>query len=237
MMVDPLFRLPCILIAMVGLNTTVTPPHPPPRAEETVPSTLEALLKQRVGPVIVKSISWGFALAEMTVIIASKFPEYELSKRILSTFVISGSAQSIQMTKWFLIGTFMTAFGGYIRWSCYRALGRFFTFEMCIRKEHKLVTQGPYAWVRHPGYTGVLSTFIGLGIWHASKGSYARECGLLNSYAVRGAVLVHTALVASIISGLLLRMPKEDDTLKETFGAQWDEWARRVPYKLIPGIC
>jgi len=70
-----------------------------------------------------------------------------------------------------------------------------------------------------------------------SKGSYARECGLLNSYAVRGAVLVHTALVTSIVSGLLLRMPKEDDALKKTFGAQWDEWARRVPYKLIPGIC
>ena len=118
---------------------------------------------------MLQSISWAFALAEMSVIIASKFPEYTLSRRILSKFVISGSANSIQMTKWFLIGTLMTAFGGYIRWSCYRALGRLFTFEMCIRDEHELVTQGPYAWVRHPGYTGVLTTFIGLTVWHASK--------------------------------------------------------------------
>src|SRR6266511_1437639 len=100
---------------------------------------------------MLQSISWAFALAEMSVIIASKFPDCGISRRILSTLVVTGSANSIQMTKWFLIGTFMTAFGGYIRWSCYRALGRLFTFEMSIRDEHELVTQGPYAWVRHPG--------------------------------------------------------------------------------------
>ena len=55
MMVDPLFRLPCILVAMVGLSTTTTPPQPPPPAEEIAPSTtLEVLIKQRIGPLIVK---------------------------------------------------------------------------------------------------------------------------------------------------------------------------------------
>jgi hypothetical protein len=55
MAINPLFRVPCILVAMVGLNTTVTPPHPPPDIEETVPSiNLEGVLKQRLGPLMVK---------------------------------------------------------------------------------------------------------------------------------------------------------------------------------------
>ena len=194
MVISPLFRVPCILVAMVGLNTTVTPPHPPPNTEEAVPSiNLEALLKQRLGPLTVKvcrdlqkfncqkmvpfqalianhqTISWGFALAEVAVILASNFPQYEVSKIILSKLVFSGNPKNIRMTKWVVIGTALATFGGYIRWACYSALGRLFTFEMSIRDDHRLVTDGPYAWVRHPGYTGVLSTFIGLGIWHATK--------------------------------------------------------------------
>jgi hypothetical protein len=55
MVINPLLRVPCILVAMIGLNTTVTPPHPPPKAEETAPSVnLESLLKQRLGPLTVK---------------------------------------------------------------------------------------------------------------------------------------------------------------------------------------
>lgn len=73
------------------------------------------------------------------------------------------------MTKWLVVGTFLATIGGYIRWACYNALGHLFTFEMSIRGDHRLITGGPYAWVRHPGYTGVLSTFMGLGFWHATK--------------------------------------------------------------------
>ena len=36
--------------------------------------------------------------------------------------------------------------------------------------------------------------------------------------------------------GLLLRMSKEDEALQKVFGDEWDEWARSVPYSLIPGI-
>lgn len=40
---------------------------------------------------------------------------------------------------------------------------------MSIRNDHKLVTNGPYAWVRHPGYTGVLLTLVGQAIWFGTK--------------------------------------------------------------------
>jgi len=137
-------------------------------------------------------------------------------------------------------------------------MGRLFTFEMSIRNGHKLISDGPYAWVRHPAYTGFFSIFIGLGLWHATKvcayhfpiyncpgdscmvvfkkGSYVTECGTLNTFLGRGAALVLTTLVSIVSLGLVARMSKEDDALRKTFGEQWDEWAKQVPYKLIPRI-
>lgn len=35
------------------------------------------------------------------------------------------------------------------------ALGNLFTFEVMIRKNHKLITDGPYAYLMHPSYTGI----------------------------------------------------------------------------------
>jgi protein-S-isoprenylcysteine O-methyltransferase Ste14 len=133
-------------------------------------------------------------------------------------------------------------------------MGRLFTFEMSIRNDHKLISDGPYAWVRHPAYTGLFSIFIGLGLWHATKVRYrfaklqvslglTHDKGFLcdrvwriKSFLGRGTALVQVALVAIVSSGLVARIRKEDDALRKTFGKQWDEWATQVPYKLIPGI-
>src|SRR4051794_37745232 len=43
-----------------------------------------------------------------------------------------------------------------LRWWAIRTLGKFFTVDVAVHKEHRLVTAGPYAWLRHPSYTGLL---------------------------------------------------------------------------------
>lgn len=54
----PLTKIPCILLATIGLQITVTPPHPPPAKSEEAPSTTwEVVLKQRGGPVVIKASS------------------------------------------------------------------------------------------------------------------------------------------------------------------------------------
>jgi len=63
-----------------------------------------------------------------------------------------------------------------------------------------------------------------------------RECGVFDSYIGRGAALIHISLVITIIFGLLARMSKEDNALRREFGKKWEEWAERVPYKLIPWV-
>lgn len=35
-------------------------------------------------------------------------------------------------------------------------LDKFFTFDLCIRNNHKLITHGPYKWLMHPSYTGLI---------------------------------------------------------------------------------
>ncbi|KAJ3508703.1 hypothetical protein NLJ89_g5611 [Agrocybe chaxingu] len=236
-MMTILLRIPLAFVAMLGFQKATTPPHDPPSTNEGAPSTsLEVVLKQRAGPLLVRSVCWAGAFAESAVVLASHFPDWAISSYILSSLAPNGHPERIRNTGLFFLGVFMTSLGGYVRLSCYRALGRLFTFEMSIRKNHQLITDGPYAVVRHPGYLGILLTVTGIVLWHASEGSWARECGIFYTKLGLASALVYLGLVSTIVTGLLSRMSKEDEALKKTFGAEWDEWATKVRYMLIPGV-
>jgi protein-S-isoprenylcysteine O-methyltransferase Ste14 len=43
-------------------------------------------------------------------------------------------------------------------------LGRFFTTTVSVQKNQKVVDYGPYRFIRHPSYLGMLMTFIGVGV-------------------------------------------------------------------------
>jgi len=49
-------------------------------------------------------------------------------------------------------------------------------------------------------------------------------------------VFAYVLLVTTIYTGLISRMAMEDAALRMTFGHEWDDWASRVRYKLIPLI-
>ena len=59
---------------------------------------------------------------------------------------------------------------GLLRWCAIITLGRFFTVDVTIEKDHELVERGPFRMVRHPSYTGVLLAFVGLAL---SVGNWA----------------------------------------------------------------
>ena len=146
----------------------------------------------------------------------------------------------------------MVTLGGLIRLECYRQLGTMFTFEMSIRKDHMLVTSGPYGIVRHPGYTGILLVISGMLLLHASEvslywqqrllplnvsqGSWLRESGVLNIKVIKIFLGFFCGLVATMMVGLLSRMSKEDKALYLLAGKEWEDWAERVPYRLFPSI-
>jgi protein-S-isoprenylcysteine O-methyltransferase Ste14 len=71
----------------------------------------------------------------------------------------------------FYLGIFLMFLGVIVRQWAIAILGRFFSLTVQIAEDHKVVERGPYRLVRHPSYTGVLITFIGLGLAVQSWGA------------------------------------------------------------------
>jgi protein-S-isoprenylcysteine O-methyltransferase Ste14 len=80
---------------------------------------------------------------------------------------------------------------------------------------HKVIDTGPYAIVRHPGYSAGILLFPGIAL---ALGSFW--------------ALIPTGLISLL---LILRTQWEDQTLQAEL-AGYREYTTRVRYKLIPGI-
>ena len=126
--------------------------------------------------------------------------------------------------------------GAVIRVQCYHEMGKQFTSSITLLKDHKLITTGPYSYVRHPSYTGTLLNMTALVIWQTAEGSWLREREVHKmplGWLILAPVIAIISLVVLIV---LRRIPAEDEILRKAFGKEWDEWARKVPNRIIPGI-
>jgi protein-S-isoprenylcysteine O-methyltransferase Ste14 len=90
----------------------------------------------------------------------------------------------------------------------FSSLGTNVTPTVAIRREHSLVTHGPYRWVRHPLYTVGFCAFVGFS--------------LLSANWFTGVALV---LGFSVLS---LRTPLEEARLIEKFGDEYRDYMRRT---------
>jgi protein-S-isoprenylcysteine O-methyltransferase Ste14 len=94
-------------------------------------------------------------------------------------------------------------------------LGRFFSRTVQIQPGHKIITHGPYRWIRHPAYTGMILSFLGI------------------------AIAIGTWLGGVITLGLMLaatmyRIGTEEQVLIATFGNEYRDYMKRT-WKLFPG--
>lgn len=64
----------------------------------------------------------------------------------------------------FFFGGGMASVGLVIRWYAIAYLGPYFNVNLVMKEDHRIITQGPYKYIRHPSYTGVLLAVLGLGI-------------------------------------------------------------------------
>jgi len=146
-----------------------------------------------------------------------------------------------------IISLGLVIFGGLTRASCHRRLGRMFTWETAIVKDHKLITSGPYSIVRHPSYTGLISDCFGYCLFLLSRGGYARECfmgeslgihSMLDIRSMFGAlyVLATITFCLEVNSWLVRRSFVEDKMLQKKFGEEWDVWARKVRWNIFPYV-
>jgi len=79
-------------------------------------------------------------------------------------------------------------------------------------------------------------TLLGLVLLHGAQGSWLRESGVLGNKFIKVFTAAYLGVSFAGVVGLLQRMFKEDETLHERCGKEWEDWARRVPYKLIPWL-
>jgi protein-S-isoprenylcysteine O-methyltransferase len=103
-----------------------------------------------------------------------------------------------------------------IRWAAILTLGKFFTVDVAIHSEHSLVQTGLYRIVRHPSYTGLLITFLGLAITF-------------------GNWLSIVSLMAPVLSAVINRIVKEERTLHAALGEPYAVYCQRTK-RLIPWL-
>jgi protein-S-isoprenylcysteine O-methyltransferase Ste14 len=95
-------------------------------------------------------------------------------------------------------------------------LGKYFTLDLTIKQDHKLITDGYYKVIRHPVYTAVLMTFLGFGLF------------LNNWISLAFAFL-------PVFVALIIRMKTEEAALVENFGDEYRNYQKRTK-RLIPFI-
>ena len=180
---------------------------------------------------------WSAAASEIAIIVAHKLPAFSSLLSVLPTaFLIRRSSAGLDLTLQSIMGMTIVISAGLFRFQCYRTLGRFFTFEVSVRKGHQLVTTGPYSIVRHPSYAAFLLMYIGMVLWFTSGGGWLRESGVLATLPGSAAAFGVMAVASGITASLCRRVVPEDDLMKGQFKQEWDNWVQRVPYALIPWV-
>lgn len=100
--------------------------------------------------------------------------------------------------------------------SAIKTLGKEWSLTARLVEGHKLATSGPYAYVRHPIYAGMLGMLVATGL------------------AVSHWISLLAALLIFFI-GTVIRMRSEDRLLHEAFGEQFENYAQRVS-AIVPGL-
>jgi len=137
-----------------------------------------------------------------------------------SAFVLAQDVQSagIGVGRWpiFAAGLVIVLLGVALRQWSVLTLGTFFTVQVQVRSDQTVVNTGPYRWVRHPSYTAIVMSFVGIGV--------ALENWLS---------LVVLIVVPSV--GLVIRIRVEEKALLEALGEPYREFSA-TRARLIPKV-
>lgn len=115
-----------------------------------------------------------------------------------------------------VLGLTLMVSGMAIRAYAIGTLRRFFTVDVTVFDDHRLIRAGPYRFVRHPSYTGALLSFYGMGI------------GFEHFWA---------ALVISLPAtvAFFIRMRVEEAVLRAAFPTEYPDY-ERTTRRLIPFV-
>ncbi|MBV9023551.1 MAG: isoprenylcysteine carboxylmethyltransferase family protein [Streptomycetaceae bacterium] len=126
-------------------------------------------------------------------------------------------ALSYRVTAPFALIVLLVAWAGIaLRLWAIITLGRFFRGTVHIQQHHQVVTSGPYRWVRHPAYSGILLAAAALSLIMGNVASWA--------------VFMVCCLLATCY-----RIRVEERVLTEALGTAYTDYAARTR-RLIPKV-
>jgi protein-S-isoprenylcysteine O-methyltransferase Ste14 len=134
--------------------------------------------------------------------------------------IIAGDVTSAELSgaRWplFAVGLALMIAGIVLRQWSIAMLGRSFTVVVRVREGQQVIDTGPYRWVRHPSYTGMLVTFAGYGL------------------ALGNWISILCATVVPLI-GIVVRIRVEEQALLEGLGEPYRRFAEGRK-RLVPGV-
>jgi protein-S-isoprenylcysteine O-methyltransferase Ste14 len=116
----------------------------------------------------------------------------------------------------FALGVVVGWTGALLRWWSFVTLGRYFTVVVQASANQPVIDRGPYRFLRHPSYTGLLLMFAGVGLM---IGNWVSAAGAL--------ILVLIALIH--------RLRIEERALNAALGDRYREFAASRA-RLIPHV-
>ena len=113
-------------------------------------------------------------------------------------------------------GVVMIVTGVILRLVAIRTLGKFFTVNLAIDNEHRLIDTGLYKYIRHPSYSGSLLSFLGLALY-------------FNNWICLVVILI------PLVSVFIFRINIEERLLQQQPGLHYDVYCKRTK-RLIPFV-
>ncbi|KAK7453330.1 hypothetical protein VKT23_012009 [Stygiomarasmius scandens] len=224
-------KMALLLLSCISTWITMTSPNPQIHEDRIVSSEPKIMTVQ--GARFNKFVPITTWLAEVFLLAAEYLGKYHIWDGYMPDPDISVLKDTPPT---FYLGVLCITLSAYIRYTCYRSLGEYFTFEVTVFDDHKLITNGPYSVVRHPGYASFSLYYFGLLVVWASRGSWIRESRLLDGIGGQSFLIIWWLLFTRVMILLLLRIPREDELMKKRFKEDWVKWSRKVPWKLVPGV-
>ena len=94
-------------------------------------------------------------------------------------------------------------------------LAKQFSIEVTLQNDHQLIQSGPYKFIRHPRYLGILTFFVGISLTFRS--------------------LLGVFIVIALVGVLIWRIFAEEKLMRQAFGKEWEEYQSKT-WRLIPFV-
>ena len=223
-----------MIVSTIGSYFACTPPNPP---AETIPETGDFLHSHGRKSTMILILTPAGILALHTILLAFFYPkipsfvygygaENGLNPRLITWSTTTAAALAVNI-----------CVRVPLRLVSYAALGKNFTFALA--KPDRLVTEGIYRYVQHPGYAAVpFLTISNIMLFCRPDG--AVTCFVPPRWYRTVRNLWSWVLVPGFFSLLLYsvkrRVSEEESMLRGSkFGPSWEEWHAKTA-RFIPGV-